>query len=218
RGLPRGARGRRVLRRRVSDRPSPSADLRLGAHVAGVLLSPRPTLRALASEASARSGASAVALLGLAWSVLLALLWSGGHAPSFVLVPIPRDLYYLAQAVLMLPLLTALWWLSSEIAHRICRAAGGTGTEGGTRAALGFAYAAPMLAAHVVPELVAFVAGGFEAMATVGRVTLGLASLWVWALSAAALRIAHGARVRTAVLASFAGLLAQALAGAVIIR
>lgn len=169
----------------MSDRPSGSADLRLGAHVVRVLLSPRATLRALASETSARSGASAVALLGFAWGLLLALLWSRGHSPSFVLVPIPRDVYYLVQALAMVPLSSALWWLSSEIAHRICRAAGGTGGEAGTRAALGFAYAAPMLAAHVLPELVAFLAFGFDAMAKVGRVTLGLASLWVWALSAA---------------------------------
>lgn len=198
--------------------PEERADLRLGANLVGALVTPRSTLRALSREASPRSGASAIALLGTFWSVLLVLLWNGGHAPSFVLVPVPQGLYYLAQALLMLPLLTALWWLFSEIAHRICRAAGGTGTEPGTRAALGFAYAAPMLAFHVLPELVAYLTGGFDAMATTGRVSLGVASLAVWALSAAALRIGHGVRVSIAVLASFAGLLVQALAGALLIR
>lgn len=195
-----------------------SADLRLGAAFAGVLLRPGATLRALARETSARSGASAIALLGVFWSALLALLFAGGHAPSFVLLPIPPDLYYLAQALVMLPVLTALWWLSSEIAHRLARAAGGSGEEAGTRAALGFAYAAPMLVFHVLPELAAYLAGGFEAMALVGRFSLGLASLAVWALSAAALRVAHGVGLGVAALASFAGLLAQALVGALVVR
>ncbi len=44
-----------------------SADLRLGAAFAGVLLRPGATLRALARETSARAGASAVALLGVFW-------------------------------------------------------------------------------------------------------------------------------------------------------
>ncbi len=192
--------------------------MRLGATFVRVLVRPRSTLRALAGETSARAGASAVALLGVGWSALLALLWAGGHSPSFVLVPIPRELYYLAQAIAMLPILTALWWLCSEIAHRLCRAMGGSGEEAGTRVALGFAYAAPLLVAHVLPELVAYVAGGFDAMAKVGRVSLPFAALWVWALSAAALRVAHGVTTGRAVLASLAGLLAQAIAGGLVIR
>lgn len=194
------------------------ADARLGANLALVLLRPGPTLRVLAADPSARSGASAVAVLGIAWSALLIALWSGGHAPSFVLLPIAREHYYALQALAMLPVLTALWWLCSEIAHRICARAGGSGSEGGVRTALGFAYAAPMLLAHILPELAAYAAGGFDVMAHVGRVSLGVAALWVWCLSAAALRIAHGVRLTVALGASFAGLFAQALAGALIIR
>jgi hypothetical protein len=198
--------------------PDARADHRLGASFVEVLLRPASALPTLARDPSARSGASAVALLGIAWSALLILLWSGGHAPSFVLLPIAPESYYVLQALAMLPILTALWWIHSEIAHRLCRAAGGSGEEGGVRTALGFAYAAPMLVAHVLPELVAYVAGGFELMAAVGRVSLALAALWVWALSAAALRIAHGVRLPVAIGASLAGLLVQALAGGLVIR
>lgn len=198
--------------------PDDHADRRLGANLALVLIRPGSTLRALSRDSSARSGASAIAVLGIAWSALLVALWSGRHAPSVVLLPIPRDGYYAVQALLMLPVLTGLWWLHSEVAHRICAKARGSGTEAGVRTALGFAYAAPMLFAHVIPELAAYLAGGFDVMAQVGRASLGLASLWVWALSAAALRIAHGVRLPVAIGAAFAGLFVQALAGGLVIR
>ena len=194
------------------------ADQRLAASFVEVLVRPGSALRTLARDPSARSGASAIALLGIAWSALLILLWSGGHAPSVVLLPIAPDSYYVVQALLMLPVLTGLWWIHAEVAHRLCRAAGGSGAEGGVRTALGFTYAAPMLVAHVLPELVAYVAGGFELMATVGRVSLPLAALWVWALSAAALRVAHGVKLPVAIGAALAGLLLQAAAGGLVIR
>lgn len=194
------------------------ADYRLGAHVLGTLVRPGVTLRALAEQPTSRPGGSAVALLGVGWTLLLMALFVGGHAPSVVLLPLERESYYALQAFLMLPLLTGLWWLSSTIAHRLALAAGGTGTEGGARSALGFAYAAPMLAAHVLPELAAYGMAGFETMALVGRFSLALASLWVWALSAAALRVAHGVRLPVAIGASLAGLLAQAVVGGLVIR
>jgi hypothetical protein len=194
------------------------ADRRLGAHFIGVLVRPRETLRLLADQPSARPGASAIGLLALFWSMFLLLLWSAGRSPSFVLVPIPRDIYYLVQGFAMMPVLTALFWLHSEIAHRICAAAGGKGIETGVRSALGFAYAAPMLLAHVAPEAIAYLTGGFDVLAKVAPITMGIASLWVWALSSGALRIAHGVRWPIAVGAAFAGLLVQALAGALFIR
>ena len=194
------------------------ADQRLAASFVAVLLRPRSALSALTRDPSARSGASAIALLGIAWSALLILLWSGGHAPSFVLLPIAPESYYVLQALVMLPLLTGLWWIHSEVAHRLCRAAGGSGAEGGVRTALGFAYAAPMLVAHVLPELVAYAAGGWTLIAMVGRVSLPLASLWVWALSAAALRVAHRVSLPVAIGASLAGLVLQAIAGGLVIR
>src|SRR5688500_8327961 len=177
------------------------ADGALGAHVLGILFWPARTLRALSKQTSSTPGASAVALLGIFWTILLILLWNGGERPSFVLLPIPRDSYYLIQGLVMTPLITALFWLHSEIAHRLATWRGGKGTEPGARSALGFSYAAPMLFAHVLPELFAYLMGGFETMSLVGRFTLPIAALWVWALSTAALRVVHGVGIVTAILA-----------------
>lgn len=196
---------------------SEPADTRLAASLIGALLSPRATFAGLAREPSARPGASAIALLALFWSVLLVWLWSAGHAPAFVLLPIPADLYYLAQALLMLPVLTGLWWVHAELSHRIAAKAGGEGDEPGVRAALGFAYAAPMIV-HVLAELAAYLAGGIDALRVAARISLPAASLWVWVLSALALRVAHRVSWPVSVGAAFAGLLVQALLGGLILR
>lgn len=193
------------------------ADHRLGANVLGVLFRPRHTLAALSAQASARPGASAIALLGVFWTALSLLLWNGGHAPRAVLLPIPAEHYYLAQGFFVLPLLTGLWWVHAEIAHRLARAAGGTGEEAGTRAALGFAYAAPMLL-HVLAELGAYLALGFEGLSLVARASMPIAALWVWILSAAALRIGHRVSTPAAIGAAFAGLVVQAALGALVLR
>lgn len=193
------------------------ADHELGAHLIGVLVRPRSTFAALTAQSTARPGASAIALLGIFWTALSVLLWNAGRAPRFVLLPIDPELYYLVQGVFVLPLVTALWWVHSEIAHRICRAAGGEGSEPGVRAALGFAYAAPMLI-HVLVELGVYFALGFEGLSLVARFSLPAASLWVWILSSLALRVAHHVSVPVAVGASFAGLFVQAAIGALVLR
>jgi hypothetical protein len=191
--------------------------MRLGEHLIGTLLRPRATFEALGHEKSARAGASAIAVLGIPWGILCVLLWSAEVEPAFVLVPIPGDLYYLTQALLTLPILTGLWWIFGEIAHRLCRAANGTGEEAGVRAALGFAYAAPMLV-HVATEIVAFALGGTDALRVVAPFSLPAASLLAWALSALALRVTHRVSVPVALGASFVGLFVQAVAGALVLR
>lgn len=194
-----------------------AADHRLGENVIGALIRPRATFAELARQNTARPGASAIALLGVFWTALSILLWNAGRSPRFVLLPIPPDLYYLAQGLFVLPLVTALWWVHSEIAHRICRAAGGEGAEPGVRAALGFAYAVPMLV-HVLVELGVYFALGFEGLSAVARISLPAASLWVWILSAAALRIAHRVSIPVAIGAAFVGLFVQAAIGALVLR
>lgn len=193
------------------------ADFRLGETLLAVVFRPRHALDRLSREPSARPGASAIALLGIFWTALSILLWNAGRAPRFVLLPIPADMYYLAQGLFVLPLVTALWWLHSEVAHRLARAAGGEGAEPGVRAALGFAYAAPMLV-HVLVELGVYLALGFDGLTAVARISLPAAALWVWALSAATLRIAHRVSTPVAIGAAFAGLLLQALLGALVLR
>jgi hypothetical protein len=194
------------------------ADQQLAKHFVGMVLRPASTLRVLGAQTKARPGASAVALLGIFWTGLAVLLWIDHHEPAHVLVPIPRSWYYLCEGLVLTPLLTGLWWLSSELAHRICARAKGEGSEAGTRAALGFAYAVPMLFAHVLPELVAYFVAGFGVLAIVNSITFGIAAIWVWALSAAALRVIHRVSVPIAIGASVVALMAQALVGALLIR
>lgn len=193
------------------------ADHDLLGHVIGTLARPRRTMAALARQPKARPGASAIALLGIFWTALSVLLWNAGRVPRFVLLPVPPDLYYLIQALFVLPLVTALWWLHAGVAHALCRLAKGDGEEPGVRAALGFAYAVPMLV-HVLVELGVYLALGFEGLAVVARFSMPIAALWVWALSALALRVAHRVSVPVAAGAAFAGLVLQALLGALVLR
>ena len=190
------------------------ADRHLADTLLGVLVRPRATFAAMATQRSARPGASAIALLGMLWGLLCFLLWSGRHAPHAVFVPLPPQDYYLYQGLTMLPVLTALWWLFSEVAHRL---AGGEGTEAATRAALGFAYAVPM-SVHVSAELIAYAVAGFDALGRTAMISMPLASLWVLGLSARALHVLHAISPRRAFWAAFAGLLVQALVGALILR
>jgi len=178
----------------------------------GTLLRPRRTFGQLASVQSARHGAAAIALLGVAWGLLCALLWSSGRAPHAVLLPVPPHAYYLFQALITIPVLLALWWLFAALAGRLAG-----GVTPATRTALGFAYAVPMLA-HVAVEGVGYLLLGFDALALIAAISLPAASLWVWALSAVALKELHGCGWGRAVGASFAGLLVQAALGSVVLR
>lgn len=192
-------------------------DHRLAATFLGLLTRPRRTFAALAVLETASPGASAMALLGIVWGVLCLLLWNGGHEPHFLLVPIPPEDWYLVQGLLSLPLLTGLWWLFSEASHRLARAAGGVGQEPAVRAALGFAYAGPMLL-HVGAELAAFLARGMPGLSATARVSMPLAALAVWGLSTLALVECHKLRALPATGAAFVGLLLQALVGALVLR
>lgn len=183
----------------------------------GTLARPRRTFARLREAPTTRSGAAAVALTGMGWGALSLLLWSAGRPARFVLLPVGGHDWYLIQGVLMLPVLTILWWVFASVAHRLARALGGEGPREGTFAALGFAYALP-LGLHVGAEMTAYLFFGFEALGMVARVSMPVAALWVWALSAGALRVIHRIGVARAVAASLAGLLVQLVLGAPVLR
>ena len=178
------------------------------------LVRPARAFESLRDLERSSPGGAAMALLGMLWGLLCFLLWSSGRSPHAILLPIPPRDYYLWQGLLMLPIVTAQWWVFSEFAHRLAR---GEGSEAATRSALGYAYAAPMLV-HVGVEMLVYLLVGFDALSLVARISLPVAALWVWVLSAIALKIVHRVGTGRAVLASFAGLLVQALAGALILR
>ena len=183
----------------------------------GTFARPWLTFALLSDAPSTRSGAAAVALTGIGWGALSLLLWSSGRAARFVLLPLDGHDFYLVQGVLMLPLLTVLWWVMASVSFALAKRLGGEGQRDGVFAALGFAYALP-LGLHVGAEMTAYLLFGFEALGKVARVSMPLAALWVWVLCAGALRVQLGLTTSRAVLASFAGLLAQLLLGAPILR
>lgn len=190
------------------------ADHQLVDTLFGTLVRPKRTFEGLANRTSSKPGASAIAVLGMFWGLFALLLWTSGRTPHAILVPIPAELYYLAEGLLMLPILTGLWWVFGEVAHRV---AGGAGSEPAVRTALGFAYAVPMMV-HIGVEMLAYLFFGFDRLADVSKISLPLASLWVLALSALALRVLHRVSRGRAILAALAGLLVQAIAGALVLR
>ncbi len=183
----------------------------------GALVRPARTFQGLRDAPSARGGAGAVALTAMGWGGLSLLLWAAGREARFVLVPLSGHDYYLVQGVVMLPLLTILWWVFAAVAHAVASRLGGQGPRPGTLTALGFAYALP-LGLHVGAELVAYLFFGFEALARVARVSMPLAALWVAALSVVALKVLHGLSAPRATAAALVGLLAQLALGAPLLR
>ena len=178
----------------------------------------RAHLGHLAERERVGLGAAWVLALGVLHALFCLLLDAGGHAPSRVLLPIPRERYYLAQAAFVLPLYLGLWLLAGLSAHSLARALGGRGKLRGTLAAMGPAYAAPLIVAFVLPDLLLFALLGFEALGRAMRVYAPLAALL--ALAACALAVEAGARVEKgrAALAAFGGLLLQALVGGAFLR
>ncbi|MGE0789059.1 MAG: YIP1 family protein [Sandaracinaceae bacterium] len=183
----------------------------------GALVRPRATFQELASAPSGRAGLGAVTLTGMSWGAFTLILWAAGREARFTLLPIDGHDYYLLQGVLMLPLLSGLYWVFATVAHRLALRWGGHGSEAGTRAALGFAYGVP-LALHVAAELFAYLFVGPDAMSWVARVSMPLASIYALALSTLALIVVHGLPRGRAAAAALLGLLAQLALGALVLR
>lgn len=183
----------------------------------GTLARPRRTFESLRAAPSTRSGAAAVALSGIGWGALSLLLWIGRFPARAVWLPVDPTDWYLIQGVVMLPLLTVLWWVMATVACFVAARLGGAGPKRGTFAALGFAYALP-LGLHVGAELTAYLLVGFEALGFVARISGPVAALWVWVLCALALKSLQGLSTPKAVLAAFAGLVAQLILGAPLLR
>jgi len=115
------------------------------------------------------------------WAALLVLLAVAGHAPSGPLVlPVPRSAYYAVEAVLVAPVQLLAAWIFAQVVARF-----GAGELRDGYALAAFALALPTLLLWVVPDLVAYLAFGFEGLGLVARiapvasalVTLGLTTL-----------------------------------------
>lgn len=171
---------------------------------------------ALADEIEgAREGAIAVVALGVAWGLFSLWLFLAGHGPSFTLVPIPKSHYYLAQAFFVVPLCLVLWQLMSWVALAV---AGARERRALTMGVLAYVYAAPLLFSFVLVDVVIFSAFGFEAMGRYLRFYAPLAPLWTLVGCTVALRRALSISLGRALVAAFAGLAAQAVAGGILLR
>ncbi|MBX3249536.1 MAG: hypothetical protein KF901_20330 [Myxococcales bacterium] len=179
--------------------------------------------RAMARVANAerphRAGGLALIAQGLLSAALLAWLAIDGHAPSGPLVvPIPRADYYAAEALFVLPV-RALMALAFALASRsLARALGGHGALGASFGTGALALAVPNVALWVVPDLVVYGAAGFDALAPAMRFYVPLSLAWTVSLAVVAVRATHGLSLPRAVAAAFAGLAAQALVGAPLLR
>jgi len=184
----------------------------------GLLVRPRATLGAIASEAAVWAAARSVLTCGGVWAGFCLLLWRDGHAPSRVLVPLPSANYYLAQALFVVPLLLVCWAVLSVVAHFLARALGGRGALRATFATLGASYAVPLLLAFVLPDLVVYASFGFEALGKLVRVTGIVLVAWELMLATWAVEVVHGLRRRRALPVALVALSFQAALGATFLR
>lgn len=161
-----------------------------------------------------RSGAVYVLLAGGGWALLCAALATAGHSPSIALVPIPREHYYAAQAVFVVPLLLASWLLCAALARGVARILGANGGFVPAANAIAPALALPLLVVFLVPDAIAWMLLGFEALGAVVRVTGPLSFAAMLVCVTVAVRAASSLSTGRAFVAAFCGVFAQgALAG-----
>ena len=157
-------------------------------------------------------------MTGLLWALFCWTLARAGHAPSRVLVPIPRHSYYTWQAVFVLPVLFVQWQCCTSVAHASARALGGRGARALLRDALAHALGWPLLGLFLLPDIFGFYARGFGFLGTLVRFTAPLAFLTSLMAATYAVRTQHGLSYTRAAAAAAAGMLAQALVGAPLLR
>ncbi|GMV18036.1 MAG: hypothetical protein HS104_25475 [Polyangiaceae bacterium] len=189
-----------------------------GAISLGLLTSPGRTLDRVALRPSVGTAAIPVVATGAAWSALCVLLWLDGHAPSRSLVPLPKESYYLGQALWLIPALLLGWIVVGGVCQLLSRWAGGAGGRASMLASAGFAYALPLAVLFVLPDFVAYLSLGFASLGKLVRFTgLGL-MLAEWALVARAVVAVHRLAWSRALPIAFVALLAQAALLAPILR
>lgn len=167
-----------------------------------------------ARAASLRSGVLFVVLAGGAWALLCAALAIAGHSPTIALVPIPREHYYAAQAVFVVPLLLVAWLLCTVIARGVATLLGGSAGFVPAANAIAPALALPLLVVFLVPDAIAWMLLGFDGLGAVVRVTGPLSFVAMLVCVTMAIGAASSVSTGRAFVAAFAGVLVQgALAG-----
>jgi hypothetical protein len=154
-----------------------------------------------------------IALVAAYVALSLVLAWQGAE-PRRLLLPVPR--YYVFQAGILFPLFVGLVALFVAITRRLSGVSAAHSPEPWVDV-LAPAYAWPLLVAFVLPDLAVTLLFGHDQLAAAMRLYAPIAPLLVLAASVRAVR-ALGASWPRAVVAPLVGLVAQALAGSLVLR
>lgn len=183
------------------------------------VVAPGPALGALAASPAPRLALAVAGGVGCAWALFSALLAWRGHAPSGPLVlPVERADYYSVQAGFAAPLFVALALVAAGAGHGAARALGGGGRFAATLTVTSVSLALPSLCAWLLPDVLVYLALGFDALARIVRFQVVVVLAWTMTLLFVAFRRAHGLGSGRALAAALAAYLGQALLAAPLLR
>lgn len=182
--------------------------------VFGVATRPRATFGALEKLEVKAVGPKCAAILGSAWAAFLVVLATNGHEPSGPLVlPIARADYYAFEAALAVPVYVAMFFVYAGVLHGFSRKSWlhAQSIAGGTMlVSSGFAF--------LLPDVLVYVAAGFDAIGPAMRFYLPISALWALVLGFTGVKAAFGLTNGRAAIASFVAFFAQTAVSAPILR
>ncbi len=176
-----------------------------------------PGTTIVAVRSSARASVVSLAALGVTYAVFSFLLYRSGVAARAVLLPIEPADYYLSQTLFVGPLLVACAALFASVVRGVAAPSTVVTYRDGFHR-LAPLYAWPLLLLFVVPDLCVFLSLGHGSLARAMRFYAPLAPLAIVVLGARCARRLFSISLGRAVVAAIAGLLAQALLGALFLR
>ena len=200
--------------------PNPVNNPRNGPRAAvGVLIRPGETFARLVADPRPGLAVGSGLVLGMIWAGFMGWLAADGHRPTMDRgLPVSAERYYAIAAIYMIPLCIGLTLLTAGVAHRVARLLGGAGGWPATLATVGPAYALPLLALYLVPDVAVYAVAGHAGLAYVLRFGLPLAVLLVALRTVGALRAAHGLSRGRAWAAALTAGVAQAIPFALLVR
>ena len=158
----------------------------------GIIIRPVPTLKQLAAEASLSYGFAAYFLFGLLYGLFSLVVYFCGHLPSGVLVNfIPAKIYYLWEAIFMIPVTMQIYMLFAALAHLLAKLQSGQGSFEGTLSVLGFTYSIPLIVLFWVPDVVLFFLFGSRVQLNFVPFYGTAAGLWTFIVSLMGIKIAQ---------------------------
>ena len=162
---------------------------RLWSYSWGTIVHPTVTFQEIAATTRLLYPTVVMLAFGVLYSALAMIAYLQGHQPSLpILIAIPAERFYLAEAIYLTPLTLQLWLLFSALCHAF--AGHGRGSFDSALAVLGFSNAIPNIVAFWLPDFVSSIVFGrilTIPMAIYGTVWL----VWLVWLSAMGLKVTH---------------------------